>query len=271
MAKKKLLTEDEIQIQNQLRALKTEKLKVLEAEAKFREELQHRYRFKHYKWSREFFETTNRDVFLVAGNQLGKSSIQIRKVIEWATNVDLWPQLWATPPKLFWWVSENKEMINQEVRTKWIPDFLPRGSLKNHPQYGWKIEKDGRNVVGVQFNSGVYLAFKTFSQNAHDLQGATLDYVAVDEEMPEELYDELNFRRTAKNAYLSMCFTATRGQELWRACMEEVGTPKEKFKGAWKKCVSMWECQFFEDGSPSHFTPERIKRAIAMCLSLIHI
>jgi hypothetical protein len=75
----------------------------------------------------------------------------------------------------------------------------------------------------------------------------------------------------ATDGYFSMVFTATLGQELWRCTMEEVGTSEEKFPTAWKKQVSMYDCLFYEDGSPSHWTKERIAQVIAQCKSQAEI
>ena len=52
-----------------------------------------------YAWQRSFFASTNKMVLLTAANQIGKSSIQIRKIIHWATIPDEWPKLW--PNKFF--------------------------------------------------------------------------------------------------------------------------------------------------------------------------
>jgi len=258
---------EDSQVKNELARLKAEKLKVLEAEAKFQEELPHRYGWKWYKWAREFYESRNKECFLVAANQVSKSSSQIRKCIEWATNKDLWPILWRTKPRQFWYLYPTKEVASIEIQTKWIPEFMPRGSLKGHPQYGWRIEKDGRNIAAIHFNSGVSIYFKAYSQDESHLQSSSVHYIACDEELPESLYDELSFRRSATDGYFSMVFTATQGQQIWFDTMEEVGTEREKFKHAWKKCVSMYDCMVYEDGSPSHWSKEKIDRVVASCKS----
>lgn len=251
----------------EINRLKAEKLQALEREDKFREELPHIYGWPWYSWAREFFETRNKEAFLCAGNQLSKSSTQIRKVIEWATNQEMWPFLWRTRPRQFWYLYPTKEVATIEVQKKWIPEFMPRGSLAKSQKYGWKIEKDGRNIAAIHFNSGVSIYFKAYSQDESHLQSATVHYIALDEEIPENLYEELNFRRNATDGYLSMAFTATIGQQLWYDTIEEIGTDREKFKGAWKKVVSVFDCQRYEDGSPSFWTDDRIRRSIASCKS----
>lgn len=87
-----------------------------------------------------------------------------------------------------------------------------------------------------------------------------------DEELPEELFDELNFRKRAVDGYFHMVFTATRNQLLWLLTMEGEGE-MEKFPNAFKLNVSMYDCQVYEDGSPGHFPLSKIKEAEGDCKS----
>ena len=247
-------------------ALKQEKLRLLEEKIRLKRELPHLYGWKNYKWQREFLEATEKEVFLNAANQLGKSSVQIRKIVDWATNVKLWPSLWRTKPRVFWYLYPSKDVATAEFDDKWIPNFMPNGSMKKHPIYGWKEFRDARRqIISVVFNSGVTIYFKTYSQDATNLQTATVHYIACDEELPGELYDELNFRRNAVDGYFSMVFTATLGQEMWRLTMQPGANDKEKFPNAWKKQVSLYDSMYFEDGTPSIWTQEKITRTIELC------
>ena len=219
--------------------IKKKKLEVMQAKVELARGLPHLYGWKNYPWCREFLETTNRNVFLTAANQIGKSSTQIRKVIDWATNKNLWPSLWRREPRQFWYLYPTREVASIEFETKWKPDFLPKDKFKNHPIYGWREEKKSRGeIFAIHFNSGVSVYFKTYAQDSQHLQSATVDYIATDEELPDFLYDELNFRRNATDGYFSMVFTATIGQELWRRTMEPKAGEEETFPTAWKKQVS---------------------------------
>lgn len=246
--------------------LKQEKLKLLEAQAAHLESLPHLYGFKLYPWMRDFFETRERDVFLTAANQVGKSSIQIRKMVDWATDSDKWDKLWKRVPRTFWYLYPSQQLATQEFEKKWVPDFLPRGTYKLSKKYGWKAEYQSKNVHALHFNSGVTIYFKAYSQDVMNLQAGTVDYVGADEEMPSEFYDEINFRRMAVDGYFSMVFTATRGEEFWRCTMEEHGE-LEKFKGAWKRQVSLFDCIHYEDGTDGVWNEAKIARAIASCKS----
>lgn len=244
--------------------LKLLKLQKLQEEARLREELPHLHGLPMYKWQREFFESTNRMNLLTAANQIGKSTIQIRKCIHWATEDALWPVLWKSPPRLFWYFYPSQDVIDQEVLTKWIPDYLPK--KKDDPKYGWKLIKSQGHIVGIQFKS-VTVMFHSYSQKVSVLQTATLWALFCDEELPESYYDELQVRLTAPDGYFHLVFTATLGQELWMKAMERRGESDEKFPSASKWQVSMYDCLNYEDGTRSHWTLEKIQRAINSCKS----
>jgi phage terminase large subunit-like protein len=249
-------------------AFKQRKLELLEEEAKLKRCLPHLYGWKNYPWMRDFLECTNRTMFLTAANQIGKSSVQIRKVIDWATNKDIWPVLWRTEPRVFWYLYPARDVATAEFDTKWVPDFMPRGEMIDHPIYGWRaIRNSKKEIIAVVFNTGVTLYFKTYSQDASNLQTASVHYIATDEELPENLWDELNFRRNATDGYFSMVFTATLAQETWRRTMEPKPGETPLFPDAWKKQASLYECQKYEDGTFSHWSNEKIARTVQMCKS----
>jgi phage terminase large subunit-like protein len=248
----------------QIAQLKYQELKLLEKKQKLIEELPHRYAWKWYSWARKFYESTNKMNLLCASNQSSKSSTQIRKAIEWATNTDLWPKLWKTRPYQFWYAYPGKDTASVEVFKKWIPEFLPRGSMKNHIQYGWKEELENKKIHAIHFNTGVSIYFKTYAQDVAQLQASSCHAIFCDEELPEEIYPELRMRMAATNGYFHMCFTATLNQAMWARAIE--GTGKEElFPEALKLQVSMYDCLFYEDGTPGAFTEERIAEIKAQC------
>lgn len=246
---------------------KLEKLSILEQKKILREHLPHLYGFKWYPWAREFYESRNRHNFLVAANQISKSSTQIRKCIDWATDTKKWPKLWRTRPLQFWYMYPSKDVATIEFEKKWVMQFLPSGPMKDDPVYGWKAKYEDQKIFAIHFHSGVSIYFKTYGQSQTELQTGTVDAIFADEELPEELYSELNMRLVATAGYFHMVFTATLGQEIWRETMEERGTKNEKFPAAFKLQVSMFDCLKYEDGSDTPWTPERIKEIIASCKS----
>lgn len=227
--------------------------------------LPHLYAYGWYRWALDFLHTTNKVALLTAGNQLSKSSSQIRKMIHWATETSLWPSLWPETPTLFWYLYPSQGVINQECATKWEPKFLPKGRMKDDAKYGWKWIKDGQNYKGISFNSGVLLLFKAYSQKAEVLQTASVNYLGCDEELDVDLYDELMFRVAATEGYFSMVFTATKGQDFWRRAMEPREGEEETLPMAWKRTVSAYDCLEYVDGRKSSITLEWIARMRSLC------
>ncbi len=228
--------------------------------------LPHLYAWKWYKWAWEFYQSRNPMTLLVAANQISKSSTMIRKCIEWSGNPRLWPELWKTPPRQFWYLYPSREVVTMEFHTKWLPDFLPRDAYKKHSTYGWKEFKDKGDIAGIQFSSGLILYFRTYMQNVTNLQTGTVHAIFTDEELPEHLYDELNLRLAATDGYFHSVFTATLNQMLWRLAFEGKGE-QEKFPGAFKQQVSMYDCLRYMDGTPGAYTEEKINAIKSKCKS----
>lgn len=200
------------------------------------------------------------------------SSTQIRKVIDWATDQSKWKKLWPSllpgqKPNQFWYFYPSAPVATVEFETKWVPDFLPRGEMKSDPVYGWKEEYDKNYIKQINFNSGVTIYFKTYSQKIIDLQSGSVHYIALDEETPEFLISEFQARLRAVKGYLSAVFTATIGQEFWRKVMEPHNKDEEIYPNAFKRTVSLYDSQEYIDGSKSRWTNERIAEVIAECTS----
>ncbi len=236
-------------------------------------ELPHLHGWKWYKWAAAFRDSTNPVNLLCAANQSSKSSTQIRKSILWATDQKLWPSLWRQKPVQFWYLYPSQSVVNAEWDTKWAL-FMPKGEMKDDPYYGWEVMKKGGDIKGIKWKSGVYLYFKTYTQNPKVLQAGSCDAIFCDEELPiqvgdKNLFDELMQRVSATDGYFHMVFTATLGQQEWRRAMdpteEEVTNGKEFLPQAFKQTVSLYECMTYEDGTASHWSLEKIKVREARC------
>jgi hypothetical protein len=259
------MTEAEVLAREKAKQAKIREIEELEREVKLKEGLPHIWSKKHYGWSREFLETTNPEAFLCAANQIGKSSALIRTCIEWATNRDLWATLWPNKlPNLFWYFYPDYNTASDEYKTKW-QEFLPRGEMKNHPVYGWTAEMDKGKIQAINFRSGVRVVFKAYSQKKTNIQAGSVYAIFLDEECPIDYLPEIQLRLTATQGYLRAGFTATLGQDYWRRVFEPSGPDEELHSQAWKRQVSMFDCEFFEDGTKSHFTKEVIQKAIQKC------
>jgi hypothetical protein len=248
---------------------KLEELKALEKQKLREYNLPHIYSFPWYKWAREFCESKNRMKILTAGNQLSKSSTQIRHVIDLATDKSKWKEYFpGRAPKTFWYIYPDENKINEEFDTKWM-EFLPRGIEKDSAQYGWEKAKAKNGKVQIEFRSGVTILFKTWRS---DLQSGTLDLVACDEEIPADIYPEINMRVSRYDGMFMMVFTATLNQQFWYQAIERRGHKDERFPQADKWQVSAeYHCKYYEDGSPSPWTDEKIIQVKNSCGSQTEI
>ncbi len=176
-----------------------------------------------------------------------------------------WPGLFPGQiPNQFWYLYPTKDVASIEWETKWLP-FMPKGWAKNHPVYGWEERYAAKYIHSVKFNSGVTVYFKTYKQDASDLQSGSVFMLGFDEELPVELLSELQARLNGTDGYFSGVFTATVGDDYWRRCLEPASTDEEPHPDALKMQISLYDCQTYKDGSKSPWTPEKIKRAIARC------
>ncbi len=224
---------------------------------------------KMYPWQARFYNSTNRINLLTACNQGGKSTAQIRRFINHATDTTLWKALWPrSTPKQFWYFYPDGNTATAEFEEKWVPEFLPRGKFRDDPQYGWKAKYGDKSQIKIlEFNSGISIYFKTYEQKIKNLQASTVHEIGCDEEPPEEFMPEIISRLSAANVkgYFNAVFTATLGQDFWRLAMEPRQNEVEKFPDALKQTVSLYDCMFYEDGSPGPWTEELIEQRIREC------
>jgi hypothetical protein len=223
--------------------------------------LPHLYCFPFYKWQRDSWNDTSTFQFDFAANQVGKSSINIRKCIDYATNPSRW-KIFLRQPRLIFYLYPDKKTATREFETKWVPEFLPRYTYRDDPQYGWKEEWDGKDISSIAFNTGITIYFKTYgvgSDHAHTMQASTPAIVACDEELPTDLFPELSMRIASpanKGAMFWMVCTPTRAQIYW----SKVQSGKIKLPSSSVRTISMYDCLVYEDGSKSLWTKERIQQ-----------
>lgn len=232
--------------------------------------LPHVFGFPWYKWAKEFHDSVNKACFMTAANQVSKSSTQIRKCIDWATDHRKWPKLWPNllqgqKPNQFWYFYPTQEVWNVEWETKWLPDFMPRGKFKDDPTFGWKEHYEKGFIKQIDFNSGVTIYCKTYRQRIRDLQSGSVHAIFLDEECPHEYMPELQARLRAVDGYMNAVFTATLGQEFWRKVMEPRNKNEEIYPNALKMTVSLYDSQEYIDGTKSRWTNQRITQIKNEC------
>ena len=230
---------------------------LLELEKKKKAELPHLFGFKHYWWSRIYFESMKRLNYLTAANQMGKSSVQIRKCVHWATESSMWSKLWPNrEPSMFFYIYPSKPLATREYHSKWVKEFLPRGSMKDDSQYGWKPEFKNGEIYAIHFFSGISLYFLTYAMDVDDLQASTPDAIFCDEEPPVKIIPELLMRLEASKGYWHLCCTPTKGQQYFRDIFEG----KTQLPDALVLVVSLYDATKYDDGTAGQYTLAEVKR-----------
>ena len=221
---------------------------------KYKSELPHLYSHKFFWWSRKFWESTNRYTFLVASNQSGKSSCQIRKAIRYCTDVENWPKWFSRTPQYGFYFYPSFRLATREFNNKWVKEFLPRGSMKDDAKYGWTAEYKDKEIFAIHFNSGMKIYFMSYTQKVSDLQASSPDFVCADEEMPMHLWGEVSARLLATKGPFSLVCTPTIGDDFWRGVFEN-----NKMPNACVIKATMYDTVKFEDGSPGLRTVKEIE------------
>ena len=139
-----------------------------------KEKLPHLYAHKHFKWSRDFLESTNRINILCAANQIGKSTAAIRRHITNATDKKRWLVLWKTSPKMFWYFYPDSKTLDREWNTKWLP-LMPDQA---DPQYGWKLHHERGIPVSIAWHSGVFTYFMFYTKSHASMQAGTVHEIS---------------------------------------------------------------------------------------------
>lgn len=240
-------------------------LQALQEKKRRHEGLPHLYKFKLLPFQKQWLETLAHICLLFCGNQIGKSTINWIKAVTWATDKSLWPKLWNSEPRTFWYLYPDGKTATREFESKISKDILPQGEFKDHPVYGWKAKYRQGFISEIIFNSGVTIEMRYYSQGATALQAGSLHAIFADEEVPFEIFGELRLRLIAKDGYFNAVCTPTLGQEEWARAIEPeyLGTEKELFKPSdvdvFKIQVSMYQCLQYADGTDSHITLKKIK------------
>lgn len=217
----------------------------------------------HYKWSREYCDSTNKINLVSAANQIGKSVGAIRRSIDNITDPHRWEMFYGKKPTQLWYFYPDQDTLQREFETKW-KNILPSGKMKTSEQYGWKQINSRNKLVGIHFKIGVPLYFFTYSQKPTAIQASTVNEVTCDEEPPLEFYDELILRLLRTDGIFNAIFTPTLGQAFWAETIET----DRRLPTAFKRQISMYDCLFYEDGSPNpDITLDKIKKIEESCSS----
>jgi phage terminase large subunit-like protein len=205
---------------------KDDRLKALEAQAKARRESAMR-RFKPYAKQREFFElgASKRERLFMAGNQLGKSEAGAYEVACHLTGQypDWWQGRRFDHPVQAWAAGETSVAVRDVSQRKLCGEpgvadslgtgMIPRNTFAGKPTLGHGAT-DGYDTIKIKHASGgtSSLSFKSYEQGRTKFQGATLDFVWLDEEPDVSIYTECLTRTNATGGFVFVTFTPLKGR-----------------------------------------------------------
>lgn len=238
--------------------------------------LPHLFGRKNYQWGWDAITTRARQVLLCGANQISKSSTFIRKNVWLATASSLWTKYFPKDPNVrtFWYSYPSQDVTRAEWGTKWM-EWMPAVPAGHHlhKAYEWAVQpaKSSRLLTGgfanprvrtcvpdiLHFSTGMSLGFRTYSQSVSTAQATSVHMFTADEELPFDRFGEAMARLTATGGIFNMGFTATLGQIEWYRAMMRIGQEDEMLPGAWKKCVSLYDCRTYMDGSPGRWSSEK--------------
>lgn len=197
-------------------------LKLLQ-EQKRRQDRNKLSRYKPYPKQVEFHNkgATHRERLFRAGNQLGKTWSSAYEIAYHLTG--LYPDWWTgrrwNRGVCGWALGESMESTRDTMQRlllgrpgEWGTGTIPADKIIGEPKRAQGIA-DSVDCVFVRHISGGYsrLYFKSYEKGRSKLQGETLDFAALDEEPPIDIYTEVLTRTNATKGMVWITFTPLLG------------------------------------------------------------
>lgn len=198
----------------------------LEAAVRLREESRISF-FTPYPKQQEFFYAGAwaRERLLLAGNQLGKSEGGAVEVVYHLTGEypDDWLGRRFDHPVTAWAAGESGLAVRDTIQKKLCGEpgiegslgtgLIPKAAFVGKPSLSRGVA-DAYDTIYIRHKSGGIstLGFKSYEQGRGKFQGATLDFVWMDEECPMEIYSECLTRTSATGGFVFTTFTPLKGK-----------------------------------------------------------
>ena len=180
-------------------------------------------RYTPYLKQREFHAkgATHRERLFRAGNQLGKTWSSAYEIAIHLTG--LYPEWWTgkrwSRPITGWALGESMESTRDTLQRlvmgrpgEWGTGTIPKKLIIGDPKRAQGIA-DSIDSVAVRHVSGGQsrLYFKSYEKGRSKLQGETIDFAALDEEPPADIYTEVLTRTNATKGITWITFTPLLG------------------------------------------------------------
>jgi phage terminase large subunit-like protein len=180
-------------------------------------------RYKPYEKQKLFHSkgTTHRERLFRAGNQLGKTWSSAYETAYHLTG--LYPEWWEgkrwNRAVTGWALGESMESTRDTLQRlvmgrpgEWGTGTIPKRTMVGDPKRAQGIA-DSIDMVTVKHVSGGLsrLYFKSYEKGRSKLQGETIDFAALDEEPPADIYTEVLTRTNATKGIVWITFTPLLG------------------------------------------------------------
>ena len=148
---------------------------------------------------KEFIDCKKKIVALIAANRCGKTEAGVIKALDIC--------LKHKGHGRFWILTESFDLQKSGVKEKLDMYLKPEDIAPNGIEYAKKgVYK------AVQLKNGVIIEFKTFEQGFTKLQSAKLIGAWIDEEPPQDVFDEVYLRTVDLEGQVILTFTPRRGK-----------------------------------------------------------
>ena len=198
---------------------------------------------------KSFHESYKRERLIIGGNRSGKTHAGCWEVLACALNFNKYKNIfkdWKGSKKKVGWIVS----ISNEVQRDIVQDKLQLLMPPNEVSHIVKRDS-GRDFWDIiYFKNGNELHFKTAEQNRRKFQGASIDFCWIDEEIPEDIFNEVKMRLLDKNGYLWITLTPLEGYSYIEDYREKVERYPDK--------IGIWELDTRENYYLNEETIDRI-------------
>jgi phage terminase large subunit-like protein len=162
---------------------------------------------------------------LRAGNQIGKTTASLAEVI-WRC-IGAHPHYPTHPPPIEAWVVCTSWSQSVAIMRKFA-ELCPAELLDPKASSNFSIRNGyGKDNPAVIFRCGSIVRFRTTNQGPEALQGATIDYVLVDEPTDIDIYRELDRRLTRSGGTMCLSLTPANRDCAWLRDLVAAGAVQE--------------------------------------------
>ena len=162
---------------------------------------------------------------LRSGNQFGKTTAALAEVIWRCTGMH--PHYPTRPPPIECWVVCTSWQQAVAIMVK-FQGLCPGELIDRRRSSNFTIRNGyGKDNPTLVFKCGSVLRFRTTNQGPTALQGATVDYVLIDEPTDLDIYRELDRRLLRTGGDLCLSLTPVNRDCTWLREMVEGGTIEE--------------------------------------------